>query len=159
MSLATSMQIYSAPSQSETSKHIKRPDSSSTLSTFLIPSSGVLECRPLSTPVSHTNGLCSSAFNGCFSTCCFTSSADFMGQGYEHPGPGHHPLTRSTYFSQTVTPRSGIAEPVPVIHNSCIAPHSGISNSCIDHTFINVFDKRDPSTFSVAETQLILDGC
>jgi hypothetical protein len=80
-----------------------------------------------------------------------------MGQGYEHPGPGH-PRIYSTYCSQTITPRSGIAKPIHVIDNSCIAPHSGISNCCIDHTFISVFDKRDPSTFSVAETQFILDG-
>ena len=78
-----------------------------------------------------------------------------MGQGYEHPGPGH-PHTHSTYCSQTITPRSGIAK--PVIDTCCIKPQSVISDCCLDYTFINVVDIHDPSTFPIAETQLILDG-
>ena len=80
-----------------------------------------------------------------------------MGQGYEHPGPGHRSI-HSTYCSQTITPRSCIAKPVHVIDIFCIELHSGTSNCCYGHTCINVFDNRDPSTFSIAETQLIFDG-
>ena len=76
------------------SDRIKCPVSS-TPSMSLIPSSGVLECRSLSTPVSYTDGLCSSA-------CCSTATpANFMGQGCEHPGPGH-PRIYSTYDIETI---------------------------------------------------------
>ena len=136
--------IYSATCQIEKSSLDIFPSTAISTSPLAPSSSGFLECRPTSPVLS--DGLC------CSTRCC-TSSADFIGQGYEHPGLGH-PHTHSTYCSQTIEPRSGIY----CCSDICQTHHSGISSSCIDHTFINVIDTRDTQILPIAETQLILNG-
>ena len=70
-----------------------------------------------------------------------------MGQGYEHPGPGH-PHTRSIY--ETIEPHSGIVQ--------TIGTTSSLPTVCPDFTFIDKIDRQSPETFPIADAQLFLNG-
>ena len=75
-----------------------------------------------------------------------------MGQGYEHPGPGHPNMF---VCIQTIEPHSGMFKPVDIDCINCIGPRSGI---CSFDTFIDCSHTHKSETLRIAETQMIFNG-
>ena len=102
--------------------------------------------RPRSDPVSYTDGSTATCSSG--SCCSSCKPANFMGQGYEHPGPGHPHTSYVRTQTETIEPHSGIC---------CIEPHSGIWFFDSDIAVLDHIDIHSSETVSFAETLVFLN--